>query len=196
MPQSDQATVRSILVEIDNMVRIMKGKTKRQLAGDLTLERAVSMTLGLIGEKANKITTQFKASHPEVEWIALRNRIVHSYEDLDFDINYETIRRKLPELKKQLKNIEVVTPQTGLSAKKRSRPSKGRNGKPLAGFHYLGNSIPVHEKMPDRIGTIGLGIDGIRLSSQDRPPAVHPHTGSACVFQILCGLQYGRSLGG
>lgn len=128
MPQSDQETVQSILVEIDNMAKIMKGKTKRELAGDLTLERAVSMTLGLIGEKANKITTQFKVHHPEVEWrkiIALRNRIVHSYEDLDFDIIYETIRRKLPELKRQLKKSVAVTPQTELSSKKKNRPSKG-----------------------------------------------------------------------
>lgn len=56
MPQSDQETVQSILVEPDNMARIMKGRTKQELVGDLTPERAVSMMLGLIGEKANKIT--------------------------------------------------------------------------------------------------------------------------------------------
>ncbi|MBI2282611.1 MAG: DUF86 domain-containing protein [Bacteroidetes bacterium] len=127
MPQSDQESVQAILVEIDNMAKIMKGKTQKELAGDLTLERAVSMTLGLIGEKANKISAHFKTSHPEVEWrkiIALRNRIVHSYEDLDFDIIYDTITIKLPELKKQLEGLRTVTPKTDLSPKKKSRHSK------------------------------------------------------------------------
>ena len=105
MPETDQQAVKSILTEIANMDKIMAGKSRSDLEEDLTLERAVSMTLGLIGEKANKISTDFIEEHPEIEWrkiIALRNRIVHSYEDLDFDIIYDTVVRKLPKLKEQL----------------------------------------------------------------------------------------------
>ncbi len=53
MPETDQETVRLILTEIANMNKIMAGKSRSDLEEDLTLERAVSMTLGLIGEKAN-----------------------------------------------------------------------------------------------------------------------------------------------
>lgn len=45
MPQSDQETVQSILTEINNLAKIMKGKSKQDLEYDLTLERAVTMTL-------------------------------------------------------------------------------------------------------------------------------------------------------
>jgi uncharacterized protein with HEPN domain len=108
MPETDQESVKSILTEIGNMEKMMAGKFKSDLEEDIILERAVSMTLGLIGEKANKILPKFKAAHPEIEWrkiIALRNRIVHNYEDLDFDIIYDTISRKLPELKEQLEKL-------------------------------------------------------------------------------------------
>ncbi len=108
MPQTNQETIESILKEIANMKKIMKGKKKIDLENDLTLERAVSMTLSLIGEKAGKLTPTFKKQHPEIEWrkiIALRNRIVHNYEDLDFDIIYDIVSKKLPALAKQLKML-------------------------------------------------------------------------------------------
>ena len=62
------------------------------------------MTLGLISEKANKISPEFINKHPQrmAKNYALCNRIVHSYEDLDFDIIYDTVVRKLQELKEQL----------------------------------------------------------------------------------------------
>ncbi len=108
MPETYQESIKSILTEIGNMEKIMSGKSKSDLEKDFILERAVSMTLGLIGEKANKIPYKFKEAHPEIEWrkmIALRNRIIHNYEDLDFDIIYDTISRKIPELKEQLEKL-------------------------------------------------------------------------------------------
>jgi uncharacterized protein with HEPN domain len=85
---------------------MVAGKTQTDLEDDLVLERAVFMTLGLIGEKATKVSLEFKAIHKEIRWqkiIALRNRIVHSYEDLDFDIIYLTVTERFPEFKEQLK---------------------------------------------------------------------------------------------
>jgi uncharacterized protein with HEPN domain len=86
----------------------MSGKSQADLEDDLVLERAVCMTLGLIGEKATKVSAEFKTTHIEIPWrklIALRNRIVHSYEDLDFDIIYLIVRERLPEFKKHLTSL-------------------------------------------------------------------------------------------
>lgn len=129
MPQSDQETVQSILTEINNLGKIMKGKTKQDLEFDLTLERAVTMTLGLIGEKTNKVSAHLRTENPEIEWrkiIALRNRIVHSYDDLDFDIIYEIIKDKIPILKKQLRNIQWVKQRKVVSPTKRTGIGKGK----------------------------------------------------------------------
>ena len=108
MPETDLESLQSILTEIGNLEKMMAGKSKSDLEEDMILERAVSMTLGLMGEKANKISSAFKEAHPEIEWrkmIALRNRIVHNYEDLDFDLIYDTVSRKIPELKAQLEKL-------------------------------------------------------------------------------------------
>jgi len=112
MPESDQQTIRSILKEINNLQLIMAGKSRTSLEEELTLERAVCMTLGLIGEKASKVSTAFREKNPEVPWrkiIALRNRIVHSYEDLDFDIIFEIVTMRVPEFERLLKNVKSET---------------------------------------------------------------------------------------
>jgi uncharacterized protein with HEPN domain len=71
------------------------------------------MTLGLIGEKAPKVSEDFRKENPGVPWrkiIALRNRIVHSYEDLDFDIIYQIVEKRVPEFKKQLNALVEKKP--------------------------------------------------------------------------------------
>jgi uncharacterized protein with HEPN domain len=108
MPESDKQIIQSILKEIENLNTIMTDKAQNDLEEDLTLERAVCMTLGLIGEKASKISEAFRKQNPTVPWrkiVALRNRIVHSYEDLDFDIIYQTVETRVPEFEKQLKEL-------------------------------------------------------------------------------------------
>ena len=142
MPQTDQEALQSILTEIANMDKIMSGKSAVDLTEDLTLERAVSMTLGLIGERVNKVSQELRETHPEIEWrkiSGLRNRIVHNYEDLDFDIIYDTVVRKLPELKEQLQKVLIAhkkalllkkKPSNNLLPKRRVTKGNGRNLKP------------------------------------------------------------------
>ncbi len=108
MPETDLQLIASIIKEIDNVTSMMSGKSQPDLEADLVLERAICMTLGLIGEKATKVSVDYKTIHNQIPWrklIALRNRIIHSYEDLDFDIIYLIIRERLPEFKNQLKPL-------------------------------------------------------------------------------------------
>lgn len=110
MIQSDQERVLYILKEIANMELIIAGKTKVDLENDLTLERAVSMTLQLIGEKIGKISDEFQEEHNEIEWHrikGLRNRISHDYDSLDFEIIFTAATESLQELKAQLVVIDL-----------------------------------------------------------------------------------------
>jgi uncharacterized protein with HEPN domain len=59
------------------------------IADDKTID-AVIRNFEIIGEAANRISEDFKAGHPEIEWrrmTGLRNRIIHEY----FGIDYETV---------------------------------------------------------------------------------------------------------
>ena len=56
---------------------------------DKTID-AVVRNFEIIGEAANRVPEDFRSDHPEIEWrriIAFRNRIIHEY----FGINYEIL---------------------------------------------------------------------------------------------------------
>ena len=69
---------------------------------------AVVRNFSVIGEAANKIPSEFKLLHPEVEWQRIRgfrNRIVHEYFDIDHEILWQIKKENLPELAKKLNNL-------------------------------------------------------------------------------------------
>lgn len=59
-------------------------------------------SLEIIGEATKKIDDDFKAKYPYVEWKKMartRDKLIHDYFGVDFDIVWDIISSKLPELK-------------------------------------------------------------------------------------------------
>lgn len=70
------------------------------LADDKTLD-AVVRNFEIIGEAANRIDPDFRESNPEIEWKRIRgfrNRIVHDYFGIDYEIVWSIIESYLDEL--------------------------------------------------------------------------------------------------
>ncbi len=130
MKQTDQEKIEYILREIENMKKIVAGKTADDLESDLVLERAVTMTLQIIGEKANQISSEFQEEHTEIEWRkikGLRNLISHQYEDVNFRIVFDAATVNLPELSEQLGKINFdKTVTNDLLPRIEKDPSQGK----------------------------------------------------------------------
>jgi len=70
------------------------------LADDKTID-AVVRNFEIIGEAANRIDLDFRDSNPEVEWKRIRgfrNRIVHDYFGIDYEIVWNIIETYLDEM--------------------------------------------------------------------------------------------------
>jgi uncharacterized protein with HEPN domain len=71
---------------------------------DIRTQRAVVMSLVIIGEAATKVMEQFPdfaVAHPEVPWRnmrGMRNRIAHGYFDINLDVVWDTVVTALPDL--------------------------------------------------------------------------------------------------
>ncbi len=55
-----------------------------------------------------KLTVGFKASHDDIPWQAIkgmRNKIVHEYGDVEFDVVHQTVTEDIPEICEKLNNI-------------------------------------------------------------------------------------------
>jgi uncharacterized protein with HEPN domain len=72
-----------------------------------TLDACI-FNLSQIGELAGKISEEYKAAHKDIPWrkiAAVRNRIVHDYDGIDFILIWDIIRVDLPELVEMLKGL-------------------------------------------------------------------------------------------
>jgi uncharacterized protein with HEPN domain len=69
------------------------------------------MTLVVIGEAAARILSDFPeyaAAHPEVPWAdirGIRNRGVHGYDNLNFEVVWDTVTIDLPVLALQVSEL-------------------------------------------------------------------------------------------
>lgn len=89
------------------------GKSKEAVFEDAVLSRAIVRSLEIIGEASRKIDTSFKEKHPQVEWKKMagtRDRLIHDYFGVDYDIIWDIIKSKLPTLQQNISELLKDTP--------------------------------------------------------------------------------------
>jgi uncharacterized protein with HEPN domain len=77
------------------------GRVRTDLDSDKQLAFALARAIEIFGEAATKISAETRAALPNVKWgltIGMRNRIVHAYFDIDFDILWSTATEELAAL--------------------------------------------------------------------------------------------------
>ena len=87
-------------------VAMTKGKTRADLDKDRQLNLAVVRLLEIIGEAASRIPKEDQARYTDISWseiISLRNRLIHGYDTVDFDILWQIVSQDLPNLIESLR---------------------------------------------------------------------------------------------
>ena len=89
-------------------VELLEDRTR----GDLDTERMLSLALvrlmEIVGEAASRVPEEFRSRYPQIPWrdvSDLRNRLIHGYDQVNFDILWTIIRDDLPPLIEQLDAI-------------------------------------------------------------------------------------------
>jgi uncharacterized protein with HEPN domain len=81
------------------------------LEQDQQAQDAIVRTIVVIGEAANriqKVSPQFVTAHPELPWTpmrGIRNKVVHDYFDVAWDVVWDTVKQDLPPLLQQVKSL-------------------------------------------------------------------------------------------
>ena len=82
-------------------IEIAASRKREDLDTDRLLEFGLVRLVEIIGEAAARITDDFCSAHPQIPWtqvVAMRNRLVHGYNDVDLDVLWDTLREDLPPL--------------------------------------------------------------------------------------------------
>ena len=81
------------------------GRKRSDLDSDRQFNLALVRLLEIIGEAANRVPADQRVGIPEVPWaqiVGLRNRLIHGYDEVDFDILWQIVYHDLPKLIKAL----------------------------------------------------------------------------------------------
>jgi uncharacterized protein with HEPN domain len=77
------------------------GRTRMDLEADQMLLFAVVRAIEVLGEAANKVSTEVRRANPNIPWkaiVGMRNRLIHAYFDVDTDMVWETVQVEIPGL--------------------------------------------------------------------------------------------------
>jgi uncharacterized protein with HEPN domain len=80
---------------------LIAGRSRRDYDEDRTLRLALVRLLEVVGEAASRIPLDFRDEHPEIPWfgvVGLRNRLIHGYDDVDYDIVWRILAEDIPSL--------------------------------------------------------------------------------------------------
>jgi len=103
-----EIALRQMLLHAREAVEIVEGRTRLDLDEDRVLNLALTRLLEIIGEAANRVPEDIQEKYPALPWLQMigaRNRLIHGYDSVDFDILWAIFQNDLPELISQLEQI-------------------------------------------------------------------------------------------
>ncbi len=101
-------SVRQMLDHAREATAMVRGRLRDDLDTDRQLNLALVRLVEVIGEAAARVPEEFRRRYPQVPWrqtVGLRNRLIHGYDVIDFDILWAVLQRDLPALIETLEAI-------------------------------------------------------------------------------------------
>ena len=98
-----------LIDDIQEAIRRVEVYTKvmdyEQFLRDTKVQDAVVRNLEIIGEAVKNLSPDFRRKYKDLDWkriAGFRDRVIHHYFGVNWDIVWDVVRHKVPELKAQL----------------------------------------------------------------------------------------------
>lgn len=101
MLRNDLIRLQHMLDAANEAISFASGKSPRDLAHDRMMALSIVKSIEIIGEAAAKVSQETRKKYPAVPWatiVAMRNRLIHVYFDIDLDRVWDTLTDDLPPL--------------------------------------------------------------------------------------------------
>jgi uncharacterized protein with HEPN domain len=108
MKKEPKVFVGHILDSINKIIKFTKDQSEVDFSRDEKTQGAVLREFEVIGEATKNLPINFREKHSDVKWrkmTANRDVLIHTYFEVDMSIVWETVKKDLPILKKQITKI-------------------------------------------------------------------------------------------
>ena len=100
--------VRHILDETVYLMAASQDLTRERFVADDTLRRAFVRSMEIIGEASKKVPAELRQKYPGIDWramAAMRDRLIHAYFGVDYDIVWDVACNKIPPLRRDIEEV-------------------------------------------------------------------------------------------
>jgi uncharacterized protein with HEPN domain len=125
MSENDRIRLQHMLDAAKTALASVQGKGRKNFGQDAVQTLGLVKCVEIIGEAAARVGQTTRNEHPEIPWtqiVAMRNRLVHVYFDVDLDQVWKTLTDDLPPL---IAALEAVVTLRDSQTRDERRP-KGR----------------------------------------------------------------------
>jgi uncharacterized protein with HEPN domain len=100
--------LKDILTALESVETFVEGMGLDEFRADDKTASAVVRKFEIIGEAAKNIPEDIRLRYPKIPWKemgGMRDRLIHFYFGVDYQLVWKTIKERLPKVKEQIQEI-------------------------------------------------------------------------------------------
>jgi uncharacterized protein with HEPN domain len=104
------------IIEATEKISVRVGKGRQAFDAEEDVQIVLVHLVQVIGEATSGLSDELTSEHPEVPWrqiVAIRNRVVHGYFEVDLDILWDVAVVDVPHLADQVRAIRSTAAREG-----------------------------------------------------------------------------------
>ena len=106
--KKDKVYLTHIVDAISDIEKFMNGVSKEQFFENREKQYAVLRALEIIGEATKNLSAELKTENSDADWkhiAGMRDKLIHAYFGVNLPLVWETVKKDLPQLKKQAQKL-------------------------------------------------------------------------------------------